>query len=87
MVRHYFLILMQAASSVVFALCSPDLESVADFTYINNCFPTKVKRFLVKVLLSLISFLKIPFLTSSFFQLNPKQIVSQKFLCPGFFYL
>jgi hypothetical protein len=32
----------QAASSVVFALCSPDLESVADFTYINNCFPTKV---------------------------------------------
>jgi hypothetical protein len=37
--------LTQAASSVVFALCSPDLESVPDFTYINNCFPTKVRRF------------------------------------------
>lgn len=33
--------LPQAASSVVFALCSPDLDSVTDFTYINNCFPTK----------------------------------------------
>jgi len=32
---------LQAAGSVVFALCSPDLDSVQDFTYINNCFPTK----------------------------------------------
>jgi len=31
----------QAAASVVFALCSPDLETVQGFTYINNCFPTR----------------------------------------------
>ena len=43
---------MQAASSVVFALCSPDLEAVADFTYINNCFPTKVPTPMLLVQLS-----------------------------------
>jgi len=31
----------QAAGSVVFALCSPDIQDIQGFTYINNCFPTK----------------------------------------------
>jgi len=31
----------QAAGSIVFSLCSPDVSAIEGFVYINNCFPTK----------------------------------------------
>jgi len=31
----------QAAGSIVFSLCSPDVSGIEGFVYINNCFPTK----------------------------------------------
>ncbi len=34
-------LISQAAGSVVFSLCSPDLEQLKEFVYINNCFPSK----------------------------------------------
>ncbi|XP_023333454.1 WW domain-containing oxidoreductase, partial [Eurytemora carolleeae] len=33
--------IQQAAGSVIFALCSPDIQDIEGFTYINNCFPTR----------------------------------------------